>query len=241
MDGDVKMVVHDRDSDAQSTDNRLAVVGAESHGDLCFWIEEATKGLCDEAQRRIRAEIVNHYAEVLGGLRAAGAAEDNARQEALDGLGDPRAAHRGFRRTYLTAGEAGLLESLGSPGKIGFAITALLILVILVIGFRHSNEPLLLVVGIPILLMVLLWRLHLLPGLLQESGGRAALVLHALMAAAVYSQIGWRAVFAAEDDPSRLPWFGFVFGTFFLVAMAMLIAQHVTIALKLGRRAQRND
>jgi hypothetical protein len=66
------------------------------------WLDTATEGLSAESKRRVRHEITEHHRS---------AREDGLDDAAaLDGLGDPRAARRAFRRAYLTSVQESLVR-----------------------------------------------------------------------------------------------------------------------------------
>ena len=78
---------------------------------LFAWLQVATKSLSDESRARIREEITDHFHEaIVEGLRA-GLTEDAAAQQAVEGLGNPKAARRAFGRTYLTRWQANIVAS----------------------------------------------------------------------------------------------------------------------------------
>ncbi len=73
--------------------------------DLEGWIARATTALCADAKRRIRIEIESHYRDTVAALEDSGFDNESAYKTALDGLGDPDAALKAFRKTYLSSEE----------------------------------------------------------------------------------------------------------------------------------------
>jgi hypothetical protein len=59
------------------------------------WLSDATRDLTEESAAQVRAEIQQHYDSAC-----------EAGQDALAGLGDPRAANRAYRKVLLTVREA---------------------------------------------------------------------------------------------------------------------------------------
>lgn len=78
------------------------------------WLSVATRGLCDSAADRVRAEIGEHYASALELAGTAGVDPLDAERRAVAALGSPKIANRQYRRVLLTEGEANLLRSLTS-------------------------------------------------------------------------------------------------------------------------------
>jgi len=82
------------------------------------WLEIATHGLCDEARRRIRSEISDHYESALEAATVSGIPTRAAEDSALSTLGDPAEAGRSLRRTNLTRFQAALVrDHRGRPSR----------------------------------------------------------------------------------------------------------------------------
>ncbi|MBI5092057.1 MAG: hypothetical protein HZB26_06380 [Candidatus Hydrogenedentes bacterium] len=79
--------------------------------DVYHWIDEATRGLCEEACARVTREILGHYEDAVADALQSGQTEDEARAVAMESLGSAKAAGREYRRTYLTAKEAKWLRA----------------------------------------------------------------------------------------------------------------------------------
>lgn len=91
----------------------IAEPPARNHmDDLESWIARATEALCSDAQRRIRIEIESHYHHAVDALTESGLDIDEAHYAAIKSLGDPEAALKAFRRTYLTSWQDRLLADL---------------------------------------------------------------------------------------------------------------------------------
>lgn len=203
---------------------------------MADWLAVATEGLCDEAQRRIRAEIMDHYAEVMEGLRAGGVAEDDSRHEALASLGDPRVARRAFRRTYLTTREAEVLKGLRSPRKNAWIFLLLLILP----GFRalqHLDTPLVPLTILPGLVVMLICRLHLTPRLLRSGAVRGALILNLLVGGAICGLFWWNTVAVIGIDLASSSWVDHVISLCCLAVFAWLLAELVVDSVQAWRKS----
>lgn len=87
---------------------------------LDAWLLAATRGLCDEACRRIWAEVRTHVADSVRGLCAEGMNDDVAYEEAVRQLGSPRVARRRFRATELTEREYAWLKRDTKPTVVLF-------------------------------------------------------------------------------------------------------------------------
>jgi len=68
------------------------------------WLSDATRGLSAESATKVRAEIQQHYESAC-----------EAGSDAIDGLGDPRAANRAYRKVLLTEQEALMAPVLTQP------------------------------------------------------------------------------------------------------------------------------
>jgi hypothetical protein len=73
-----------------------------SNPELMAWLTTVTCGLPDNVSERVRSEIEAHYEDAVADHQAKGLSAPQARCAALTGLGDVRAAARGFRDTYLS-------------------------------------------------------------------------------------------------------------------------------------------
>ncbi len=85
---------------------------------LSQWIRIATDGLSDESQRRVLEEITAHFHDAVEDGMSRGQTEEAASEEAVKNLGNPRAARRAFRRTYLTRYQDRIVRDLIAPRKI---------------------------------------------------------------------------------------------------------------------------
>jgi hypothetical protein len=91
----------------------IAEPPARNHmDDLVNWIARATEALCSDAQSRIRIEIESHYRDAVVTLTESGLDVDAAHRATMRGLGDPVAALKAFRKTYLTSWQDELLADL---------------------------------------------------------------------------------------------------------------------------------
>jgi len=82
---------------------------------LDSWLGVATKGICQEGKERIREEISAHYLDALHEGLQQGLPKIEAHIKAMESLGDPRKAAKGFRRNYLTEKEAKWAEGVKRP------------------------------------------------------------------------------------------------------------------------------
>lgn len=78
------------------------------------WLSVATRGLCDSAAERIRAEIGEHIASAIESAGTADIDPLEAERQTVAALGDAKIANRQYRRVLLTEGEDALLRSLRS-------------------------------------------------------------------------------------------------------------------------------
>ena len=81
------------------------------------WLSVATRGLCDVAAERVRAEIGEHYASALEAAGAADVDPLDVERRAVAALGDAKTANRQYRRVLLTEGEDALLRGLTSMSR----------------------------------------------------------------------------------------------------------------------------
>jgi hypothetical protein len=84
-------------------------------GDVRRWLEVATKGICQEDKERIEEEISAHYEDVLRDALQQGSPKNEAHLAAMESLGSPRKAGRGFRRSCLTEHEAKWFQWVTGP------------------------------------------------------------------------------------------------------------------------------
>jgi len=92
---------------------------------LSRWLSIATKGLSDESKARVHEEVTAHFHDAIDERIRAGLAEDIAAEQAVEGLGNPRRARRGFRRTYLTHWQANMVSSFVDAPKPRASTTSL--------------------------------------------------------------------------------------------------------------------
>ena len=88
------------------------------------WLEVATRGLCDSAAARVRAEIGEHYLSAIESASRDGVDPLDAERRALAALGEAKAANRQYRRVLLTESEARTLSQLTSrwPPVVGILL-----------------------------------------------------------------------------------------------------------------------
>jgi len=86
------------------------------------WLEFATKGICQEGKERIRDEISAHYEDSLHDALQQGVTQIAAHIAAMESLGDPNKAAKGFRRSYLTEKEAEWLGQAKAPMSGRFSV-----------------------------------------------------------------------------------------------------------------------
>jgi hypothetical protein len=84
------------------------------------WLSTATRGLCDYAVQRIRAEITDHYSAAIDAGQTP--------EAALASLGSPKKASRKYRKVYPTPND---LLVAGDPAFVWLEYIASAILVIL--------------------------------------------------------------------------------------------------------------
>ncbi len=83
-----------------------------------LWVEAAAGNLAPQAKERIGKEIKAHYDEALEEEHDSGLGSVSVHLKALERLGDPLAAAKIFRKTYLTAWEGYQLSILLDPSKV---------------------------------------------------------------------------------------------------------------------------
>ncbi len=76
------------------------------------WLRIATRGLCEAAVKRIQSEVSSHYWEIVHSLHDEDLPEEEAQGRAIERLGDPDAARKGFQKTYLAGWQAYVLNEL---------------------------------------------------------------------------------------------------------------------------------
>jgi len=87
-------------------------------GSVAEWLDIATKGLAPDAKAKVSAEIRAHYDEAVEEYLNTEMPSAQAHAEALQGLGDPRAARRRLRRVHLTEGEKRHLLYVENSGTV---------------------------------------------------------------------------------------------------------------------------
>jgi hypothetical protein len=88
------------------------------------WLSVATRGLCDAAAARVRAEIGEHYASALESAGTADVDPLDVERRAVTALGDAKTANRQYRRVLLTEGEDVLLRGLSPLSQFWDMVTA---------------------------------------------------------------------------------------------------------------------
>jgi hypothetical protein len=78
------------------------------------WLKQATRRLSQESVAQVRAEIQEHYESAreaaMNQGATAGVTEDEADRQAVDALGDARAANCQYREVLLTSAEVRILR-----------------------------------------------------------------------------------------------------------------------------------
>lgn len=82
------------------------------------WLDAATRGLCDDARARVRADVEAHFAAAYEQRRGDGDDHDTAVRLAVASLGDPAAANRRYARVYLTEAESKRIERLARTRRV---------------------------------------------------------------------------------------------------------------------------
>jgi len=91
---------------------------------LRWWLDDATDGLCESATRSIRDEITDHYDDTLSENLKLALAPLLAEQDAVERLGDPRAANLKYKRIHLTERQARVLSGFSEPARVRWWILA---------------------------------------------------------------------------------------------------------------------
>ena len=103
------------------------------------WLEVATRGLCDSAAARVRAEIGEHYLSAIESASSAGVDLLDAERRALGALGEAKLANRQYRRVLLTEREARTLSRLTSRWPHPFGIFLLVAMAIGAVALRTAQ------------------------------------------------------------------------------------------------------
>ncbi len=82
---------------------------------LIDWLDTATRGLCDDAKARIRAEVSDHFEAAMSAAVANGDTRLDAALRAREELGCPSAARRRFHESNLTLWEEGQIAQIEGP------------------------------------------------------------------------------------------------------------------------------
>ena len=101
------------------------------------WIQIATSGLCDEARRAIDREVMDHYKQALEEALARDIPPLLAIEEALQSLGDPVSAGKGFQRVHLTRLELRWMSPTINPGLAGLGV--ILVTAIWILWFVYDG------------------------------------------------------------------------------------------------------
>jgi len=225
---------------------------------LNAWLQVATKDLSVESRARIRQEITDHFHEAVAeGLRA-GLTEDAAAEQAVEGLGNPKAARRSFRRTHLTPWQANLVrgfvdapEPATTSTALGavlaaqrsrdleesrkrrlFASTMIVLLTaaMIALDLRHDTRLWQLRVGIVVLMMVAtIVLVSTVPRLFRRGRERAAI---ALGASAELSLMGGY-IIAVMDGDSPGVWLSLL-----VVYVVVMAALYLPLLRKLSTRRE---
>jgi hypothetical protein len=206
--------------------------------ELLFWIRTATHGLCAIAKERIAREVQAHYEAALDDYVAKGETPWQAHRRALDGLGDPEAACRGFERTYLTAKEDRIFRSIVAPLSGRRQVVTIVIEVCLIlslcavstyVGFRNTR-PLLEFAGV--------WSVYLLietffiPYLFRRGYVRRAIIWQMVLVP-LWTVIGLCMMWKADMSSS--------FWLFFMLTVFCSHARPFLPILQKIERAQQTD
>ena len=93
---------------------------ATEHENLCpqmgEWLDSATRGLGVMAKTRIAKDIASHFFDARAAALEEGLPAPEAELRAIKTLGNPRSAHRGFRKVYLTKREEAWIRKIYCPG-----------------------------------------------------------------------------------------------------------------------------
>src|SRR5262245_55981074 len=93
------------------------------------WLVKATDGLALDGIERIRAEIGEHYQSARASVCTP--------EQAIAGLGDPKAANRGYRKVFLTEDEA----QMNAPRTQGQLIRLCLWYLVLIAAWLYFYRP----------------------------------------------------------------------------------------------------
>lgn len=174
--------------------------------DLDTWFDIASDGLTEEAQRDIALEINDHYDQAYDDAIDDGTDPVDANEQALQSLGDPYEARKGFRKVHLTNDELRRLY----PSAIRRRIATLCAAIVWVV---MALDPEVSQLFVPILLTGLVGRLWLrgrqpIPRLIVFYTTLAAAMLlagHSQEKLLNIFMLGWLIAFAAMfDDDIRL-------------------------------------
>jgi hypothetical protein len=113
-----------------------------SHAELEQWLSVATRGLCESAAARVRADIGEHYLSALEAGATTGVDPLTVEQCAVAALGDAEIANREYRRVLLTDGESHLLSGLRSLSThqwVGILLVAATALYAISVGTSQFN------------------------------------------------------------------------------------------------------
>lgn len=112
------------------------------------WLAIATRGLSDEATRRVRDEFIDHYLEAEEDLRASGVEADEVARRILSGFGDPEKTGRSLRRANLRPWEARIVRDLRRRQSFRAPLSVLslviwigLIPAFVAVTWDHVNTP----------------------------------------------------------------------------------------------------
>jgi MFS family permease len=214
--------------------------------------------MSDESRARIRQEITDHFHDTLEARVLSGLTEDAAAKRAVEGLGDPRAARRAFRRTYLTPWQADLVRGfadvptpvtsstdlsaiLAALGRkdleaerkrrlFATSMMVLLVAVVTVLDLRHDLGEWQLRVGMVALMMVAtIVRATTVPRLFRSGRERAAIAVGAASEQAFLG--GYIIAMMHGDDSGVRFWFLVMFSV-------VLAACYLPLLPKLSNRRE---
>jgi hypothetical protein len=128
---------------------------------LDHWLDVATRGLCDDAKTRVRAEVEAHLAAAYDALIATGHSAELAECATLESLGGAKKARRRYARVHLTKSDERKLARLSRPtwqGVLAFGLlAAALAFIILGLPGNESGTRKVLQLEAALLFFVAVW------------------------------------------------------------------------------------
>lgn len=84
------------------------------------WLCRATEGICESGKATIRQEITAHYEQILEDLREEGGSVAPVAANAIDRLGNPRAARRRYEKVLMTEREEQAMNNITGRDRSSF-------------------------------------------------------------------------------------------------------------------------